>query len=315
MGLILSLTSEMFPGKPRYAEADTPDLTGKVTIVTGGNSGVGKVTARALLAHNAKVYIAGRDQSKVQAAIEELKAATGKDSVFFLKLDLADLNSVKAAAEAFCEKESQLHFLFNNAGVMETRMDRFTAQGYDLHFGVHVLGHYYFTELLLPILSATAKASPPGAVRIVNTTSIIFWTAKINFATFKDGPARSKVHPVFLYGQSKLGVAVYSIEFARRYADKGIVTSVINPGNLTTGIQRNLTGLQAKGVALLGYNVDTYGAISPLFAGVSPEGAKLHGKYIFAWARVGDGRALIRDPQLGRDLWTWLEEQVAQAGL
>ncbi|KII90976.1 hypothetical protein PLICRDRAFT_107316 [Plicaturopsis crispa FD-325 SS-3] len=315
MGSLLSISSEFFPGKPRFSEADTPDLSGKVVIVTGGNSGVGKVTARALLAHNAKVYIAARSPSKVETAIQELKAATGKNSVHFLKLDLADLKSVKAAAEEFSSKESQLHFLYNNAGVMACPVDQITAQGYDLQFGVNVLGHFYFTQLLLPILTSTAQASPPGTVRIVNTSSLVHWYGKLDFATFKDGPKRRKVDTQMLYAQSKIGNAIYSMEFARRYADKGIITSVINPGNLKTELQREFRGLHAKMVDLLLYDVNTYGALSPLYVGVSQEGAELNGQYIMPWARIGRGKDIIRNPKIGRDLWNWLEEQVAQAGL
>ncbi|KII88024.1 hypothetical protein PLICRDRAFT_111724 [Plicaturopsis crispa FD-325 SS-3] len=311
MGSLLSIASEYFPGKPRFSEADTPDLSGKVIIVTGGNSGIGKVTTRALLAHNATVYIAARSRDKVEAAIRELKAATGKDTVYFLPLDLADLKSVKAAAAEFASKESQLHVLYNNAGVYVSPIDHTTVQGYDLQFGVNVLGHFYLTQLLLPILTSTARATPPGTVRVVNISSLTHWAGKLDFATFKDGPPRRRVAPEALYSQSKLGNAVYAMEFARRYAGEGIVTTAVNPGNLRTELQRELRGLWAKFVDLLLYDVDTFGALSPLYVGVSPAGAELDGQYIIPWARVGRGNDAMRDPKLGRDLWAWLEEQVA----
>ncbi|KII88023.1 hypothetical protein PLICRDRAFT_657719 [Plicaturopsis crispa FD-325 SS-3] len=311
MGSLLSISSEYFPGKARFSEADTPDLSGKVVIVTGGNSGIGKVTARALLAHNATVYIAARSQAKVEAAILELKAATGKDAVHFLQLDLADLKSVKAAAEEFSSKESQLHVLYNNAGVMASPIDYTTAQGYDLQFGVNVLGHFYFTQLLLPILTATARATPPGTVRVVNLSSLTHWAGRLDFATFKDAPARRKAGTHALYAQSKLGIAVYGMEFARRYADRGIVTIVVNPGILRTELHREFRGLGAKLMDMILHDVDTFGALSPLYAGASQAGAELNGQYIIPWARVGRGKADLRDPKLGRDLWAWLEEQVA----
>ena len=112
-----------------------------------------------LLSKGAKVYIAARSQEKSQKAIDELKKETGKESVFFLKLDLTDLVAIKAAAEEFIGKESELHGLYNNAyvprvlfcreklhilmshsGVMYTPVDKITEQGYDMQFGTNVLG-------------------------------------------------------------------------------------------------------------------------------------------------------------------------------
>ncbi|KAG6868970.1 hypothetical protein C0993_006492 [Termitomyces sp. T159_Od127] len=100
MGIVQSILTECFPPESRFSVDDIPDLTGKVVIVTGANTGLGKETVKALLAHNAKVYLAARNPDKARAAIEDLRAHTGKDAVF-LKLDLADLASVKAAAEEF----------------------------------------------------------------------------------------------------------------------------------------------------------------------------------------------------------------------
>lgn len=122
MGASLSVMKDAFPPKPQFRVEDIPDLTGKVAIVTGANTGVGRETAKvslnprgvtcqsdqlpntgaaqALLAHNAKVYLAARNQEKTVKVIEELKVETGKQGIF-LKLDLGDLESVKAAAEEF----------------------------------------------------------------------------------------------------------------------------------------------------------------------------------------------------------------------
>ncbi|KAJ8488637.1 hypothetical protein ONZ51_g3428 [Trametes cubensis] len=104
------------PPKARWGVADIPDLTGKVMIVTGGNAGIGRETVKALLLHNAKVYMASRNEEKALAAITQLERETGRRAIF-LKLDLANLSSVKAAAQEFMSKETKLHVLFNNGGV------------------------------------------------------------------------------------------------------------------------------------------------------------------------------------------------------
>jgi len=143
MGLVLSYLISSFPPASHFTVKDIPDLSGKVIIVTGANTGIGKETAKALLSHNAKVYIAARSKEKAEQAIADLKDQTGKEAIF-LKLDLSDLNSVKAAAEEFQSQEKALHVLFNNAGVMMPPMDQLTTQGYDLQIGTNTLGPFYF---------------------------------------------------------------------------------------------------------------------------------------------------------------------------
>jgi retinol dehydrogenase 12 len=149
MGIILSLVQQSFPPKPTWSANDIPDLSGKVVIVTGGNTGLGFETTKvcpghflrihsnsdirynqSLLQHNAKVYIGARSQGKAEEAIKNLKELTGKEALF-LKLDLGDLKAVKAAAEEFTRydlsvhllnhtlnfwysKEKELHILYNN---------------------------------------------------------------------------------------------------------------------------------------------------------------------------------------------------------
>ncbi|KAJ7779264.1 hypothetical protein B0H16DRAFT_809907 [Mycena metata] len=107
------LRQSFFCGKLTWNIDDVPDLSGKVILVTGGNAGLGRLTAKGLLQRNAKVYMASRNPQKAEAAIEELYALTGKRAIF-LHLDLADLMSVKRSAEEFLSKEKELHVLYNN---------------------------------------------------------------------------------------------------------------------------------------------------------------------------------------------------------
>jgi len=309
MGIVSSLLSQSFPPKSKFNVEDIPDLTGKVIIVTGGNAGVGKETAKALLSHNAKVYIGARSEDKAKSAITELKEQTGKEAIF-LKLDLADLKSVKASVKEFTSKEKELHVLFNNAGVMVPPIEQVTAQGYDLQFGTNVLGHFYFTKLLLPTLIATAKTSPDGKARVVNTSSSAHMlTSGLDFNTFKDSPARTKKGTQTLYSQSKLGNVFVSNELARRYEDQGIVTTSLNPGNLKSDLQRHLSPFESFMLFVLLYPA-SYGALTQLWAGTSPEAAHFNGKYLIPWARLGEAASITNDSKLSAELWTWLEEQV-----
>ncbi|KAJ7147050.1 hypothetical protein C8R43DRAFT_538612 [Mycena crocata] len=310
MGTIFSLLGQTFPPKSKFTVDNIPDLTGQVVIVTGGNSGVGKETAKALLQHNAKVYIAARSEEKAKKAIKELQSQTGKEAEF-LRLDLADLKSIKRAAEEFTQKESRLDVLFNNGGVMIPPLEQLTAQNYDLQFGTNVLGHFYLTKLLLPTLLSTVAHSPTKTARVINTSSSAsdLYARSINFNSLKDGPARKKMGVNLLYGQSKLGNVAFSNELSRRYADQGIVSVALNPGNLKTELQRHIPGFQRKLNSIL-YPA-SYGALTQLWAGTTEEGATLGGKYLIPWARIGKANAAATDPAAGKELWTWLEEQVA----
>ncbi|TFK40855.1 NAD(P)-binding protein [Crucibulum laeve] len=310
MGSLWSIFRQLFPPAPRYSIDDIPDLTGKIIIVTGSNTGVGKETAKALLLHNAKVYIACRSQIKAEEAILDLEQHTGKKALF-LNLDLGDLKSIKTAAEEFLSRETELHVLFNNAGVFIPPVELITTQGYDLQFGTNTLGHFYFTKLLIPVLLSTAKSNPRGAVRVVNTASIghYLW-GDLDFNTFKDTPARRKMTPLALYAQSKFGNVVFSNEMARRYGDQGIISMSVNPGNLRSDIQRHVSKTKASLVDFIFYYPVAYGALTQLWGGTSLEGAEFNGEYLFPWARMGAARVETKDPQIGKALWQWFEEQV-----
>jgi len=310
----VGLLSQLFPPKPTWTAADVPDQTGKTVIVTGGNGGIGKETARVLLSKGARVYIATRSEEKSQKAIEELKQETGKDSIFFLKLDLADLVSVKAAAEEYISKETELHTLYNNGGVMYTPIGHVTTQGFDMQFGTNVLGHFYLTKLLLPVLTATAKKYPAGTVRVVNVSSIghnygapegIRWATLANDSL----EARKKLGTTKLYGQSKLGNVLFSNELARRYGGEGIVSTSLHPGSINTDLSRNASSLLQRFGRIVTFEV-SHGAITPLYAGTAPDASELNGKYLTAWARVVIPNKKALDPELAKKLWEWCEEQV-----
>ncbi|KAI9449111.1 NAD-P-binding protein [Lactarius psammicola] len=311
----IGILSQFFPPKPTWTAADVPDQTGKTVIVTGGNSGIGMETARVLLSKGAKVYIATRSAEKSQKAIDELKKETGKDSIFFLKLDLSDLVSVKAAAQEYIGKESELHTLYNSGGVYAV-IDKTTAQGFDMQFGTNVLGHFYLTKSLLPVLTATAKKTPAGTVRVVNLSSITHHYGVpegIRWATVGPGSdslaAGKKLGATKLYNQSKFGNILFSNELARRYGAEGIVSMSLHPGAINTDLSRNTGSLTQRLQRMMSYDV-SFGAITSLFAGTAPAAGELNGKYLTAWARVAVPNKKALDLDLAKKLWEWCEEQV-----
>ncbi|EJF56822.1 NAD(P)-binding protein [Dichomitus squalens LYAD-421 SS1] len=299
---------QALPPKSKFTADDIPDLTGRIVIVTGGNVGIGYETVKVLLKHNAKVYLAARGKDKAERAIKSLKEATGKEAIF-LQLDLASLSSVKKAAEEFLSRESELHILFNNAGVMAPPIEQVTADGYDMQWGTNVVGHYYFTVLLLPALLAGVKSSPDHHARVITTASSRAYSHTLHWETFKDTPERRKTSRVGLYPQSKFGNVVFARQLAKRYAEQGIISVSVNPGNIKSELQRHLAGLQKKLVNLLLYPTPL-GAITQLYAGTAPEALNYNGEFFIPWARVGRCRAEAYDDELGDKLWKWLEAEV-----
>ncbi|KAJ7186568.1 NAD(P)-binding protein [Mycena filopes] len=309
MGVVLSIIDQniLIP-KATWDTKDLPDLTSRVMIVTGGNSGLGKETAKVLLLHNAKVYLACRSIVKGEAAIAALEAETGKRAIL-LPVDLASLDSIKTAAAEFQRQESVLHVLFNNAGVMATPLSELTHDGYDLQFGVNALGHFYLTKLLLPCLKAAAQASSDHVARIINTSSQTHILGSINFDALTDTAQRSKMSPDALYAQSKFGNVVFSSECARRYASDGVISIAVHPGMLTTDIGRHLHPLKRRFIHALCHSSPA-GALTQLWAGTAAAAASLNGKYLIPWARIGDPHPGTLNEETGAHLWQWLEDQV-----
>ncbi|KAL2173175.1 uncharacterized protein P884DRAFT_333014 [Thermothelomyces heterothallicus CBS 202.75] len=269
------------PPKPTFTDQDVPDLTGRVCIVTGSNTGIGKEVARILYSKNARVYVAARSQDKARSAIREIKESTPSSagSLEFLSLDLSDLSHVREAARSFLAREQRLDVLFNNAGVMVGSASEpvpRTAQGYELCLGVNCVGTMLFTELLTPVLAAAAANKSGGAgsgsVRVVWLSSFaleLFAQANVgvpldnlDYHLPKAGTER--------YGISKVGAWALGVEYAKRHRDDGIVSVPINPGNLTSELPRH-QGVVLKTVArLVGYP-PLFGAYTELWAAFSPE--------------------------------------------
>lgn len=272
-----SVWTQFFPPKPKFTDKDVPaDLQGKVYVVTGANSGMGKGVAGILYAKHAKVYVACRSAEKATKAIADIKktAPKSKGELVFLSVDFADLTKVKAAAQSFLAQESKLHVLFNNAGVMVGPADPplKTVQGYELALGVNCVGTFLFTELLTPTLIATAKSEPADTVRVV-------WLSSFGLGQYAPEDRGidmdnldyhvPKPH-VDRYGISKCGDWLLAVEYARRHKADGIVSVPINPGNVRTELARDQT-LALKIIAHAVVYPIINGVYTQLFAAFSPD--------------------------------------------
>lgn len=225
-----------------------------------------------LYSKNAKVYMMARSQDKTFEAMDDIKMSVPKSTgeLHFIKLDLGDMPSIKKSAEDFLSKESQLHLLFNNAGVGYPDKGATTKQGYELQLGVNCVGPFGFTKLLAPTMAATAKVSPPGSIRVVWVSSSAA-EAITPKAFIKALPQVEKQGAMDQYSISKLGNYLHATEFAARYKTAGIVSVSLNPGALDSDFWRNQGGLTTFLLRKTVLHPPVYGAYTNIFAGFSPE--------------------------------------------
>jgi NAD(P)-dependent dehydrogenase (short-subunit alcohol dehydrogenase family) len=210
---------------------DIPDQTGRTAIVTGANTGIGLETARMLARKGATVVLACRNPEKGKAAIERIQADRPAGSAALEALDLSDLDSVAAFAEAFAGKHARLDLLVDNAGVMVPPLSR-TKQGFELQIGTNHLGHFALAGRLLPLVLGT-----PGA-RIVIVASSAQRFGRIDFddLNWERRPYRAWS----AYGQSKLANMLFALELDRRLSTSGsdVRATAAHPGWTATDLQR-----------------------------------------------------------------------------
>ncbi|MEO3812560.1 SDR family NAD(P)-dependent oxidoreductase [Sphaerisporangium sp. B11E5] len=208
---------------------DGVDLTGRRAVVTGGSSGIGVETARALAGAGAEVTLAVRDPRAGERAADDIVAATGNKQVLVAPLDLADQASVAAFAAAW---DGPLHILVNNAGIMAAPETR-TPQGYELQFATNHLGHFALTTALHPHLAAA------GGARVVSVSSAAHLRSPV---VFDDIHFRERTYePWLAYGQSKAANVLFAVEATRRWAGDGVTVNALHPGGIRTRLQRHVT--------------------------------------------------------------------------
>jgi retinol dehydrogenase 12 len=279
-----------------------------------------------LYSKNGKVYVTARSKDKASQAIKDIQAAVPNCSgtLVPLVLDLADLRTIKASAEAFTSAESRLHVLFNNAGYMgpENKVER-TPQGHEMHFGVNCLGPFLLTKLLTPTLVATAqdKATAPGTVRVVYLTSMAadLFSDKNTIVDMDNLDFHVEKNAKYRYGASKAGDWIYAFEMSQRHKSEGIIGLGVNPGNLKSDLFRHQGAAFKALTGPMNYPV-VNGAYTELWAGLSPEVTlEKAGSLVYPFGRFGtirkDWTAATNSAVEGGNgtaqrFWEWSEEQV-----
>ncbi|NQT96841.1 MAG: SDR family NAD(P)-dependent oxidoreductase [Candidatus Marinimicrobia bacterium] len=210
---------------------EIPNLTGKITIVTGANSGIGLETARAFAAHGATVVMACRNLEKAQSAASEIRNTNPKAKLDLLELDLASLESVRKFADDFSAKYDRLDILANNAGVMALPEHYKTADGFEMQFGTNHLGHFALTGFLLPLIKKTAAA------RVITVASMAHNMGKFDQDNLnaEKGYKKSSV-----YGLTKLSNLLFAYELQRKFENHNIdsIAVAAHPGWTATNLQQ-----------------------------------------------------------------------------
>jgi retinol dehydrogenase-12 len=270
------------------------DLAGKTFIITGANTGIGKITAKTLAREGAHVILACRSESKTTPVIEEIKAETGNDKVEFVALDLSDLASVRSCAEALLARNIPFHGLINNAGLAGQRGT--TKDGFELTFGTNHLGHYLFTRMLLD------RIKQSGTARIVNVSSASHYRAKgIDWAALQK-PTKS-VTGMNEYEVSKLSNVLFTKELARRLAGTGVTTYAVHPGVVATDVWRKVPA-PVRWLMKKFMITPEQGAQSSIVCATSPSLATETGKYYDVGGKEKRPNRLADDTELAAQLWS-----------
>ncbi|MEP7134500.1 MAG: oxidoreductase [Chloroflexota bacterium] len=255
----------------QWKQKDIPDQTGKVVIVTGGNSGIGYEAALALAGKNAQVILAVRSMDKGEEAAQAIRQRYPQAQVIVMALDLSDLKSVRAFAENFLKQYKRLDILINNAGVMALPK-RKTADGFEMQFGTNHLGHFALTGLLLPVL----KVTPNG--RIVTVSSGVHVSGDIHF----DDLQWEKTYDRWgAYAQSKLANLLFAYELQRKLSATGssLISLGCHPGYAATNLQAAGPKMDGSAVRLWMMNIanailaqgQDMGALPTLYAAVASD--------------------------------------------
>jgi retinol dehydrogenase-12 len=283
--------------------APVRDLQSRVCVVTGANTGIGRVIATSLARRGAQVVLACRSAEKTAPVLEAIRRETPGAGVEHLPLDLGSLASVRAAAAALLARDRPIHVLINNAGV--AWVPGTTADGFEVAFGVNHLGHFLFTTLLLGRLRASAPA------RVVTLSSRAHYRARRIDFTAVTRPAAS-MGGLREYCVSKLANALFSRELGRRLAGTGITTYAVHPGLIASDIWRRIPWpVRPLMIATLRMRSNEEGAQGPLRCATAPELALETGRYYHG----GEPRAPSRfaeDDALAAELWARSEVFCAQ---
>jgi NAD(P)-dependent dehydrogenase (short-subunit alcohol dehydrogenase family) len=305
------------------------NLQGKRILVTGASAGLGVETARSLAAHGAQVVGAARDLNKAKAATEQVRkdAAANGGGFELVELDLANLKSVRACADALLAKGETFDKVIANAGVMATPFGH-TADGFETQFGTNHLGHFVLVNRIASLIRAGG--------RLINLSSLGHRYSNVDL----EDPnfERTPYEPFVAYGRSKTANILFAVGFDRRHRDRHVRAAAVHPGTIRTELGRHVDPSQiekiieqrnqqlaAEGKALFQWKSIPQGAATSVWAAVVAPADEIGGRYCEdchvgktvpddATTAVSEGvRGYALDPKNAEALWKKSEELVGES--
>jgi NAD(P)-dependent dehydrogenase (short-subunit alcohol dehydrogenase family) len=277
------------------------DITGRVALVTGANSGMGKETAREIARMGAQVILPCRSTVRGEAARGEIIETSGNSDVTVMEVDLSSLTSVRACARAFGERFPKLDVLVNNAAA-SLRAREITPEGFERHWATNVLGPHLLTTLLLPALQAS------GHGRIVTVSTVAAGGLDLADTQYQ----RRRFSGLGAYRASKQASRMLTWALADRLTGIPVTANALNPGYVVTDLTRQAGGLLRVAVVLTSFRAQTAldGADTAIWLAASPEVDGITGKF---WNKRREVRCRFRDTAAVEQLWTLIEQQTAAA--
>ena len=297
VAIVVTAIAVLYAGK-RYFQGprckSKRSLKGKTVVITGANTGIGKETAVDLAARGARVIIGCRNLEKGMEAMKEIQQRSGNQNVFFEKLDLASLESVRTFADKILNSEPRLDILINNAGVAACPYQK-TEDGFEMQFGVNHLGHFLLTLLLLDRL----KRSQPS--RIINVSSQGHRSGKIKFDDIHHEKSYSGWRA---YVDSKLANVLFTRELSKRLEGTHVTVNALHPGVVFTEIARHYVFSSIFFNPLFWYvgKSPVQGAQTTIHCAVSEEMEGVSGKYLRD-CHIAEPSKGAQDDDAAKKLW------------
>jgi NAD(P)-dependent dehydrogenase (short-subunit alcohol dehydrogenase family) len=306
------------------------NLRGKRILVTGVSAGIGVETARSLAAHGAQVVGAVRDLAKAEGATAQIRkdASGGGGSLELIELDLANLKSVRASADALLKAGKPFDVVIANAGVMATPFGH-TADGFETQFGTNHLGHFVFVNRIAPLIGAGG--------RLINLSSAGHRYSNVDLQD--PNFERTPYEPFVAYGRSKTANILFAVAFDRRHRERGVRAAAVHPGGIQTELGRYVdpgriqtiidqinTQLAAEGKPPFQWKTIPQGAATSVWAGVVASADEIGGRYCenchvgevvpddATISGISQGvRGYALDPNTAEALWKKSEELVGES--
>ena len=264
-------------------------MQGKICMITGANSGIGKETAVGLAKQGATIILVCRDAAKGEAALKEIKERTGNSAIDMLLADLSSQQAIQDLVKDFKSKTQKLHVLINNAGIVLSKRS-LSADGIETQFAVNHLAPFFLTNLLLDVLKASAPA------RVVNVSS-----AMHKWATLDDLQSEKKYGAFSTYGKSKLALTLFTYELARRLQGSGVTVNAVHPGVVKTNLGRDMNWF-SRGFSKIFFKSPVKGAATSIYVASSPDVEGITGKY-FANKKETPSSQLSYDESAAKQIW------------